>query len=210
MHSNALRPGGLRRALTLAAVAALAFLALAAQALYDPRPALACSCIFPMPTIAQVAAEPGTVVVTGTVAQQLPDRTAIAIDTWYWGEGVTDVAWLSFGSQGMTSCDPFVTVGERRLLVLHRQEPDLFSVNPCVESGVIGTESGDKALAAAIELWGDGSVPPTPAPTAPPESPTPTATSIDPGWLYVAAVAGGGALVLALVALLATRRRPSS
>ena len=207
MHMIAFRAGGARRGFVVAAAAALTFLAITAQALYDPRPAFACSCITPLPSLAQVASEPNTVIVAGTVAQQFPERTSVTIDTWFWGAAPVDTAWLSFGSQMTTSCDPFVTVGERRLLVMSRQEADLFSVNPCVQSGVIGTPDGDAALAAAEALF-EEVAPPTPSPTAPPESPPPA--TIDPGWLYVGGVVGGATLLLLAIALIAIRRRPTT
>lgn len=196
------------RGSVLAAALALTFMAVFVQALAGPGRALACSCMTPMPTIEEVAREPNTVVLAGVVGPQQPDRTPISVDTWFWGPGPTDVVWLGFGSQMLSSCDPFVTVGERRLMVLYRDETGSFSVNPCVESGVIGTEAGDAAMSSAMELFG-GVAPPTEEPTEPPDNSPPATPAADTGWLYVAAIVGGGGLVLALVVLLALRRRPA-
>jgi hypothetical protein len=208
MQTNAVQLRGARRGMVVAAATALTFVAVFVQALAGPLPAFACSCMAPMPTIAEVAQDPGTVIVAGVVQQQFPERTAVVVDTWFVGAQPVDTVWLGFGSQMMSSCDPFVTMGERRLLVMSRQAADLFTVNPCVQSGVIGTPAGDEALAAAVELFG-GSTPPTPAPTEPPESPPPAPTGLDPSWLYVAAVVGGAGLIFVVVTLLAIRRRPT-
>jgi hypothetical protein len=208
MQTNTLQPGRARRGMVVGAATALTFAAAFFQALAGPLPAFACSCMAPLPTIAEVAQDPNTVVIAGVIGQQLPDRTPVAVDTWFWGPAPTDVVWLSFGNGQMTSCDPFVTVGERRLLVLSRSDANLFSVNPCVASGVIGEPGGDEALAEAQTLFG-GSAPPTPAPTEPPAVPAPTPAALDPTWLYVAAVIGGAGLIFAVMALLAVRRRPS-
>jgi hypothetical protein len=208
MQTDALPVAVARPSFVLATATVLTFVAVFAQALAGPLPALACSCITPMPTMAEVAREPGTVVLAGVVGRQLPDRTPVAVDTWFFGGEATDVVWLSFGSGGMTSCDPVVTAGERRLLVLYRQDTGMYSVNPCVESGVIGTPSGDEALATAQELFG-GAPPPTPAPTDPPAVPPSQPTAIDPSWLYVGAIVGGALLFFGLIALIAIKRRPA-
>jgi hypothetical protein len=188
-------------ALLLAACGALA------QGLGGPLPALACSCAAPLPSMARVAAEPNTVIVVGTIGRQLADRTPVAVDTWFHGPGASEVIWLGFGSQAMSSCDPFVTAGERRLLVLFRQEGmGTFGFSPCVASGVIGTEAGDEALAEATELFGAGPSPP-PGPTEPPVSPRPPPGDPGAGWLFVVGALGAAALIFAVVALLGLRRR---
>ncbi|HVM29357.1 MAG TPA: hypothetical protein VM305_01110 [Candidatus Limnocylindrales bacterium] len=210
------QPARSLRALGLGFVLALG--AVLAQSFVAPLPGLACSCVAPLPSLAEVAREENTVIVVGTIGQQLPDRTPVAVDTWFHGPGATDVVWLGFGSQSMSSCDPFVSPGERRLLVLFRQEQGgTHGYNPCVASGVIGTEAGDEALAQAVELFGAAPTPPEPPeppeateppePTQPPLSPRPTPGDPGAGWLFVAGTLAATALIFAVVAIAGLRRR---
>jgi hypothetical protein len=187
---------------------AFTFAAVFLQALAGPLPARACSCVMPMPTIGEAATQPGTVVLAGVIGPQQPDRTPVQVDTWFSGPGVQEIVWMSFGSQMTTSCDPVVNVGERRLLVLSRQDEQLYSYNPCVQAGVIGTPEGDAALAEAQELFGGQPIA-TPAPTPPPQiGDTP---GLDAARVYVIGAVGVGVLLLVGVLLFATlrRRRPS-
>jgi hypothetical protein len=199
----------LRHGIVATTVIALTLAAFFAQSIYGPGRALACSCIQPMPTLEQVAADPGTVVVAGTIGPQAAERTPVQVDSWFLGANPQPLIWLSFGKELMTSCDPVVTEGERRLLVLSRHDENLYGVNPCVaESGVIGTEAGDAALAAANRLWGEGAALPTPEPTPPPQIvDTP---GLDTARLYIVGAVGAGVLVFAAVILLALLRRRST
>lgn len=196
----------MRRPFVLASGVLLALSAAFAQSLAAPLPAMACSCVAPLPSIERVAADPNVVVIAGTIGQQLPDRTPVAVDTWFHGSGPSDVVWLSFGSQSMSSCDPFVSPGERWLMVLHRQDEGIFSYSPCVVSGAIGTDSGDEALAQATEIFA-GQMTPPPGPTEPPISPRPPTTDPAGGWVYIVGALGAAALVFAVVALVGLRRR---
>ena len=114
---------------------------------------------------------------------------------------------LNFGNQMVSSCDPSMTPGERRLMVLHRQEDGTFSYSPCVATGVIGTEEGDAALAEATELFA-GEAPPTPEPTPPPQAPTPEPEPADTSWLFIGGALGAAVLVFGGVAFLSLRRKP--
>lgn len=188
----------------LGAALVMTFAAVFMQSLAAPGRALACSCVMPMPTIADMATEPGTVVVAGSIGPQQPERTPVEVDTWFHGGAPAPVIWLSFGSQMTTSCDPSVNVGERRLLVLSRVDEQLYSYNPCVQAGVIGTPDGDAALAAAEQLFG-GQLMPTPEPTEPPNiGETP---GLDAARLYVVGAIGAAVLLLAGVVLFAMLRR---
>ncbi|CAN5668127.1 hypothetical protein BH23CHL7_BH23CHL7_13060 [soil metagenome] len=195
-----------RRPIVLAAATLLALAAAFGQALAGPLPARACSCMEPLPSLARVASEPGVVVLVGTIGQQQPERTPVAVERWFNGPGMTEVVWLNFGRQAMTSCDPFVTAGEKRMMVLHANEDGTYGVNPCVVSGVVGTESGDTAVAEAEALF---AVQPTPSPAAtdPPATPGPSVGDTGAGWLMVGGVLGAAALVFASVVLLSVRRR---
>jgi hypothetical protein len=195
-----------RRPIVFVAATLFALAAAFGQALAGPLPARACSCMEPLPRLAGVASEPGVVVLVGTIGQQGPERTPVAVERWFSGPGMTEVVWLNFGTQAMTSCDPFVTAGEKRMMVLHSNGDGTYGVNPCVASGVVGTESGDAALAEAEALF---TVQPTPSPAAtdPPATPTPPADDPSAGWLMVGGVLGAAALVFAGVVLLSVRRR---
>ncbi|HWH36945.1 MAG TPA: hypothetical protein VNT28_04135 [Candidatus Limnocylindrales bacterium] len=196
----------MRRPVVLAVGVMLALAAAFAQALAGPLPARACSCIDPLPSLARVASEPNVTVIVGTIGQQQPERTPVGVEGWFTGPGVTDVVWLNFGSQAMTSCDPFVTAGEKRLMVLHPNGDGTYSVNPCVASGVIGTEAGDAALAEAQALF-VAQPTPGPSPSDPPAAPQPLPDGADGGWLMVLGVLGVATLAFAAVVLIATRRR---
>ena len=86
----------------------------------------------------------------------------------------------------------------------------MYSVNPCVESGLIGTEQGDAALATAAELFGQGQPPPVVEPTDPPPVVQPEPAGIDAARWYIVAVIGAAVLLFAIVGFVALRRRPSA
>lgn len=197
------------KGLVVGAAIALTFMAVFVQALAGPGRALACSCMEPMPTLADVAQEPNTVVIAGTIGPQQPERTPVEVDTWFHGPGPTNIVWLSFGTQMMTSCDPVVTAGERRLMVLHRDPQGVFTVNPCVTSGVIGTDAGDAALAEANALFAAATPPPV-EPTEPPPVVAPPPTEVDAARIYVVGAIVAALLVFAVVGFVALRRRPSA
>ncbi len=202
----------MRRAWPLAAALMFALVAYAYQAVQIPGRVLACSCVAPLPTLAEVAREEGVSVVVGTVGRALPDRTPIAVEGWFVGGAPhEDVVWLTGGSEQMTSCDIFMSAGERRLLVVYRGDAGLYSANSCAPSGLLGTPDGDALLASAIESFGDAIVPVAPEPE--PESVTPIATEPSPmigqGLVWVAAAVGAGVVLFGVIALVA-RRRPNS
>ncbi len=200
----------MRRAWPLAAALVFAFVTYAYQAVQIPGRVLACSCIAPLPTLAEVARNEGTSLVVATVGRALPDRTPISVEGWFVGGPLEDVVWLSGGTQMMTSCDLFMAAGERRLLVLSRGEQGLYSTNSCAPSGILGTADGDALLATAIDAFGDPKVPVAPEPE--PESESPTTTEPSPwlggGLAWVGAAFGVGTLIFGAIVLLA-RRRPS-
>ncbi len=202
----------MRRTLPLAAALFLAFAAYSFQAVQLPGRVMACSCIAPLPTLADVARDEGTSIVVGTVGRALPDRTPIAIEGSFVGGPHPEVIWLSGGSQQMTSCDIFMSAGERRLLVLYRGDAGLYSTNSCAPSGLLGTQDGDALLATAIDSFGDAQAPlgPQPEPSPEPGVTSPIATEPAPllgqGFVWVAAAVGVGILVLGTVVLFARRR----
>ena len=207
---------------TVAAAIVLAFTALTFQAVQLPGRALACSCIAPLPTLAEVARDEGTSIVVATVGRALPDRTPIAVEGSFVGGPHAEVLWLSGGSQQMSSCDMFMSAGERRLLVLHRIEGGIFSTNPCAPTGLLGTAEGDALLATAIEDFGEAQPPgapepePEPEPEAEPEPEIQTEPSTivesapfaSQGLMWAAGALGVGILMFGAIVLIA-RRRPS-
>ena len=208
----------MRKAWPLAAALVFAFVSYAYQAVQVPGRVMACSCMAPLPTLAEVARDEGTSIVVASVGRALPDRTPISVEGWFVGGPQDEVVWLSGGSQMMTSCDMFMTAGERRLLVLSRADQGLFSTNPCAPTGLLGTADGDALLATAIDLFGDPNVPQAPASTSPepepePESVSPVATEpsagLSPGVVWVAAAVGVGVLFFGAIVLFA-RRRPTN
>ncbi|MDP8905039.1 MAG: hypothetical protein M3N29_06960 [Chloroflexota bacterium] len=198
----------MKRGPVLAASLLLCFSALFVQAVALPWPVRACSCMPNPPGMAELAAEGGLTVVAGTVGRALPDRTPVSVDTWFHGDAPSDVVWVSGGSQQMTSCDPVMTAGERRLLVLHGEPGQLYSSNPCVTSGVIGTANGDAALAEAAAVFGTGIAPPTAEPEPTPQAPPTPAAPAGDGLLWVAAAVGAASLLFFSAVVLARRREP--
>jgi hypothetical protein len=172
-----------------------------------------------MPTLAELAREEGTSIVVGTVGRALPDRTPIAVEGSFVGGPHAEVVWLTGGSQQMTSCDIFMSAGERRLLVVFRGDAGLYSTNSCAPSGLLGTPDGDALLATAIASFGDPSVPSAPEPEfepepeSEPESASPIVTEPSPspgqGLIWVAAAIGVGILLFGAITLVA-RRRPTN
>ncbi len=204
----------MRKAWPLAAALVFAFVSYAYQAVHIPGRAMACSCMTPLPTLADVARDEGVSIVIATVGRALPDRTPIAIEGWFVGDPQEEVVWLSGGSEQMTSCDIFMSAGERRLLVIHRGDAGLFSTNPCAPTGLLGTPDGDAILATAIDTFGDPSVPqaptsvePVPAPETVAPVSTETSTGLDQGLVWVVAAVGVGVLMFGAIALVA-RRQP--
>ena len=210
----------MHRVLPVVAAIAMAFTALTFQAIQLPGRALACSCVEPLPTLAELAGEQGTSIVIGTVGRALPDRTPIAVEGSFVGGPHAEVVWLSGGSQQMTSCDIFMSVGERRLLVLFRSEGELYSTNSCAPSGLLGTAAGDALVATAVEAFGEPQAPavgepePEPQPEPEPEiqaEPTSTpeaAPLLGTGLIWAAGAFAAGLMLFGLVILMA-RRRPS-
>lgn len=195
----------MRIARALAAAFVLAVASLVAHGVEAPLRVVACSCVAPMPTLAELAQEPGASIVVATVGQALPERTPLAVEGWFRGSIESDVIWLHGGINMGTSCDVFLEAGRSYVLVLYRGEGGLYSTNSCTPSGQVGTVAGDNLLAEAAALFGDAQAPPTPEPVAP------TPIDLAP-WLggvaWAAAGAGVAALLFAAIALLA-RRRPS-
>lgn len=197
----------MNRGRTLAASLLVTLSAVFFQAVALPSDVRACSCVA-FHSLAEVVADGDVTIVTGVVGRQLPDRTPVAVATWFHGPGPSDVVWVRGGSQMMTSCDPFMEVGELRVFVLHGRPGEPYSVDPCSVGGVVGTESGDSALAEAEALFGTGSVPPTAEPTEPPASPPPAAPVAGEAMLWIAAALGAAVVMFGGIALLAVRRQP--
>lgn len=190
---------------TIGAALLLTLAAVSYQAVELPRPVLACSCVAPLPSLADFAHDSEVSIVVGTVGRALPDRTPVAVESWFRGPNPSDVVWLAGGAETISSCEIFMAAGEQRLLVLHQGENGFYSSSSCVPNGLIGTPDGNALLAEATAIFGAPQAPPTPAPELP--------ASIDLApWLgglgWVAATVGVGAVVLLAVAFLG-RRRPS-
>lgn len=195
-----------RRLKTVSAALVFAFMAYALQSVALPGRVLACSCVTPLPSLAELVDRDQITVVVGIVGQALPDRTPIAVEAWFYGEAATDLVWLSGGANEATSCDVFMSVGEHRLLVLQGGADGLYSTNVCLPGGLIGTPEVDARLAEAAGLFGVAQSPP-PAPEPAPNEPLDLSPWLG-GLTWVAAAAGVAILMFGALALFA-RRRPS-
>lgn len=206
------RPDTMRRAIPLSAALFLAFAAYSFQAVQLPGRVLACSCAGPPPSLAEAAQQDQVTIVAGTVGIALPDRTPIAVDSWFHGAFPTDVIWVMGGTNSMSSCDVFMNASERRLLVLYGgpSAPDangLYSTSLCAPSGVAGTLEGDALLAEAADTFGNPQAPP-PSPEPQPAAPVDLSPWFGEGLVWAAALFGIGLLLFGAVILVARRRPP--
>lgn len=203
------------RTTIFAAVLLLTLSALFVQAVALPGRVLACSCLGPPPPLAEIAAADDVAIVAGTVGRALADRTPVAVEAWFHGAAPTDVVWLSGGTQMVSSCDIFMSAGERRIFVLYGQPEGIYSANSCSPSGLIGTAEGDALVAEAIQAFGDPEVPATAEPEAPatpePEAEPPaapgSARAAGDGLLWVGAGVGLAVVLFGAVVFLAAFRR---
>lgn len=198
--------GTMRSARVFGMALLVAAASLFAQAVEAPLRVAACSCVAPMPTLAELAREPGTDIVLASVGQALPDRTPLLIEGWFHGAPESDVIWIRGGANMGTACDVFLDAGRSYVLVLYRGEDGLYSTDSCTPSGQVGTEAGDNLVVQATALFGTAQAPPTPEPE--PAAPVDLAPWTG-GLIWVVAAAGAGVLLFGLIALLA-RRRPSN
>lgn len=194
----------------MAAAFAVAFAALTIHSLALPERVLACSCAWPPPSLAEVAARDQVSVIVGTVGQSLPDRTAIGVETWFHGAFPADVVWLTGGTNMASSCDLPLAVGQRWVLVLNGGPAapgagGLYSAGSCDPHGELGTPQGNAVLADVIATFGSGESPDPPEAEPPP--PIDVSRWLGGGLVWVAAASGTGVLVLAAIVLAARRRR---
>lgn len=193
------------RRLTVLGIAILGASALFTQSAVVPARVVACSCV-PPPSLAEIAATEDVAIVVGTVGRALPDRTPLGVETWFHGASPSGIVWLNTGTQMGSSCDIFMTAGERRFFVLYPAGDATYSAISCSPNGLIGSPDGDALLEEAIATFG-GEPPPTPEPEAAAE-PTPSPW-IGDGLLWVAGGVGAATLLFGLIvaAGLRTRRR---
>lgn len=202
----------MQRAARVFAAFLIAFGAFAFQAVQLPGRALACSCLRPPAPLAEQAAKDPVTIVAGTVGAAQADRTPLVVDTWFHGEFATDLIWLSGGRNQMSSCDVFMTAGERRVMSLWGgpAAPDargLYSTSLCSSNAAVGTAEGDALLAEAVAAFGTGQPPPSPEPE--PAAPIDLSPWIGDGLIWAAVAVGVGLAMFGAVALIA-RRRPQA
>lgn len=203
-----------RRGLLLAVTAALAFTGVWAQALAGPPLARACTC-GPTEGLAELARQPGVVILTGTIGVQQADRIPIAVEAWYHGNGVAPVVWLSVDDVpgGVASHDcgrPSLHAGERQFIVAAGPPSGPFAQRACTPSGTLETAAGQALVADAAEVFGAPLQPSSPDPntTDPPTAPT-VGPPIDAvAWPYAVGLIGAAAVIFVVVTFFALRRRP--
>ena len=198
----------MRRGLILVFAVVFALSAVLAQSLAVPQRVVACSCIAPLPTLAETVAGGGDVsVLTGTIGPPQPEVTPIEVEAWFHGGRPADVVWVSGGAQMMTSCDVSFSAGQRWFLVLYGEPGQPYSTNLCAPNAMLGTAEADELVAQAVELF--GSIEPSPTAEPPPAAPVEPSPLLSGGMLWVvAAVAVAGVLFAAIFVL--ARQRPLS
>ena len=194
-----------------AASVLLVFCAVFAQAVELPQPVLACSCAGP-PSFADVVGQPDAVVFVGTVGRQVVDRIPISVDTWFHGEGATDIVWVQSGEipdgrGGVTinTCGPFFSAGETRIIVAYGMPPGLLTSGSCAPGAHVDTPEGQALINEATLVFGAPQPPPSPVPEpAAPIDLTPWLGGL--GW--VALLAAVSLAIFGAIALFARRQRP--
>jgi hypothetical protein len=199
----------MRRGLAFGGAVLLGLSAVLLQWVALPRPALACSCVAPLPTLEEFVEQAGggIAVITGTVGAPLPETTPVVVEAWFFGAAPQDVVWISGGSNVMSSCDRMLGVGERHLLVLYGPPGERYSTNVCARGASLDTQEGQALLAEAVALFGTGEPPPTAEPA--PEQPLDLSPLAGPGMLWVLAGGLAALAVFGLVTLAARRRQLS-
>lgn len=201
----------MRRGLPIAVALFLAFAAFSFQAVQMPGRVVACSCAG-VSTLAEVVQDDQVTIVAGVIGPAQPDRTPVVLDTWFHGPFPTDVVWLMGGTNSMSSCDVFMSAGERRLMVLYGGPiapgaNGLYSSSLCSPNAVVGTPEGDELLAEAVALFGPSEGQPSHEPVT--SAPLDLSPWLGEGLLWVAAAGGVGMLMFGALILVA-RRRPTA
>jgi hypothetical protein len=192
----------MRRARPVFMSVLMTFCAVVIQAVEFPHSVAACYC--ETQPFAESAADDDATVVSGSVAQELGDRTRIVVDAWFHGPFPTDVIWVRQGSGSRSSCDLNIAWGQRRVFVLFGgpRAPGangLYSTSLCDPGGVVGTPEGDAVLAQAVQIFGE----PLPLAAAPATTTRPAA---DDGLAYAAIATVLAVLMFGAIALVARRR----
>lgn len=199
----------MRHRLSVAVALFLAFAAYSFQVIQMPGRVLACYCT--EQSLAEVVEEGQVTVVAGVVGPAQPDRTPVVLDAWFHGAFRTNVVWLRTGTNSVSSCDVFMSVGERRLMVLHGGPiapgaNGLYSSSLCSPNAVIGTAEGDALFAEAVGLFGPAEEQPASEPVT--SAPAELAPWVGGGLVWAAAAFGIGMLLFGGLILVA-RRRPT-
>jgi hypothetical protein len=169
----------MRRLVLLAA----ALLTLGSAGLAAPECAFACSCV-PPGDLASYR-DTDTVIVVGRTGVRVGNDVPLAVERWFWGEGIAPVVPLvpadtrmPDGTTAYNTCGVDLPADRHLILVAYRDPAD-GRLHPSICSPIVDaeTDEGQALLAEAVATFGDGVAP---VPTSEPES------------------AGGDALLLAV------------
>ncbi len=196
----------MRHRLSVAVALFLAFATYSFQAIEMPGRVLACYCT--AQSLAEVVDDGQVTVVAGVVGRAQPDRTPVVLGAWFYGAFPTNVVWLRTGTNSVSSCDVFLSVGERRLMVLYGAPiapgaNGLYSSSLCSPNAIIGTVQGDALLAEAVGLFGPAEGQSTEPVTSAPAELSPL---LGGGLVWAAAAFGIGMLLFGGLTLVARRR----
>ncbi len=158
--------------------------------LANPDCAYACSCIQPRP-IAEYGAEPGTVILTGTVTAVDQDQQGLFhVERWY--KGTSTAVDLPIRGGNGADCGVALSVGDHMVMVAYVEDGVLHS-SICSPWGDLATPEGRQLEDEALLAFGEGTVPGDPGEPAG----TPPDTFTIP-WIVVI---GGGAVVVLIVVI---------
>ena len=121
-----------------------------------PDCAYACSCIQPRP-IAEYAAEPDTLILSGTVTAVGQDmRGTFRVDRWY--KGSSDSPEIPIHGGNGADCGLPLAVGQQLVMVAYLSE-GVLQPSICSPSGDLSTPEGRQLADEVLLAYGEGAVP---------------------------------------------------
>jgi hypothetical protein len=167
-----------------------------------PDCAYACSCIQPRP-IAEYAAEPDTLVLSGTVTAVGQDmRGTFRVDRWY--KGSSDIPEIPIQGGNGADCGLGLAVGQELVMVAFVSE-GILSPNICSPWGDLSTPEGRQLRADAVAAFGEGT---PPGGAEEPAGPAPGDSGV-PGIVVLAGVVVAGLVAVIAGASFVSSRRGS-
>lgn len=194
----------------------MAFALLATVRMAVPPSVAACSCMGPQP-MAAYAEDPSVVIFTGVPAPMEPAGQPAVVTRWFKGGGILEPRVVfdasGFGEDGGASCMiPPLPVGSEYIFVAYRTEgEDTLGLGLCSPHAPLADDVGVGMLRDATATYALVTPTSTGDPPASPENePVPTADTLGPILIVIAAVALAGILFGAVLVLGRRRSTPEA